>query len=237
MTPRPTLYLLPGLLCDAAIWAHQSTALEQDCEIRIPDYTAFDTFAAMAQTVLDAAPERFSLAGHSMGGRVALEIFRRAPQRIERLALLDTGTHPPREGEAEKRQELLDLADRAGMAALADRWLPPMVHPERTEDPELMAGLRAMVQRMSPNIFRRQVAALLGRPDAGPLLAHIRCPTLIGVGRQDRWSPPAQHEPIAAAVPQARYVIFEDSGHMAPVEAPQAVSKALREWMLEPAGG
>lgn len=235
MPSRRTLYLLPGLLCDSAIWAHQSVALEQDYRVRVPDYTAFDSLGDMAQSVLDAAPERFALAGHSMGGRVALEVFRRAPQRIERLALLDTGTHPRRAGEAEKRRELVDLADRAGMAALAGRWLPPMVHPDRSADPSLMEGLRAMVQRMSPDIFRRQVAALLGRPDATSLLAHIRCPTLIGVGRQDRWSPPAQHEPIAAAVPQAHYLIFEGSGHMAPVEAPQGVTRALRDWMLQPA--
>jgi pimeloyl-ACP methyl ester carboxylesterase len=232
MPERPVLYLLPGLLCDEVTWAHQVEGLADLAEVRVPSFYGFDSLAAMAASVLAGAPDRFAVAGHSMGARVALELIRTAPERVERLALLDTGTHPVREGEPEKRQELVDLAFREGMAALAARWLPPMVHPDAPRrDKALLETLTAMVCRATPEIFTGQVRALLGRPDADPLLPSIKCPTLVGVGRQDAWSPVSQHEPIAAAIPGATLVIFEDSGHMAPMEAPQAVTGALRTWL------
>lgn len=236
MTSKSCVYLLPGLLCDETVWWHQIESLSPLYDVRVADFRAFDSIAAMADQVLGEAPQRFSLAGHSMGARVAIEIARQAPERVERLTLLDTGVHPQKPGEPEQRQILVDLAYAEGMQALADRWLPPMVHEARVDDPSLMDDLKAMVLRMSPDIYHRQVTALLGRPNALSHLADITCPVLVGVGRQDRWSPPAQHEIIVSAIPQARYSIFENSGHMAPVEAPEAVSAALLQWMaLAPA--
>jgi pimeloyl-ACP methyl ester carboxylesterase len=232
---KPTLYLLPGLLCDETVWAPQVAALAPLAEIRVADFRGFDSITAMAQAVLAAAPARFALAGHSMGARVALEIVRLAPDRVERLALLDTGTHPLRDGEVAKRRELVDLANGEGMAALATRWLPPMVHPDRVADEDLMRPLRAMVLRMTPAIHESQIKALLTRPDAEAVLPAIRCPVLVGVGRQDAWSTLAQHEAIAAAIAQAKLVVFESSGHMAPIEAPEAVTAALRAWLAAPA--
>lgn len=234
MTSRTPVYLLPGLLCDARVWNHQKAALAADREVVVPDFTGFSSIGDMAQSVLDAAPERFCVAGHSMGARVAIEIVRRAPERVERLALLDTGAHPPRPDEAAQRQALIDLAFNEGMEALAARWLPPMVHADRVGDASIMDDLHAMVLSMSPDIYRRQAMALLGRADAFPSLRAVACPTLVGVGRQDRWSPPEQHEAIVAAVPHARYVIFEDSGHMSLVEAPEAVTAALLDWLAMP---
>ncbi|MHB8285019.1 MAG: alpha/beta fold hydrolase [Caulobacteraceae bacterium] len=231
---KPVLYLLAGLLCDAAIWSEQIAAFDADYDVRVPDFTSFTSLSAMAASVLETAPLRFALAGHSMGARVALEVFRQAPERIERLALLDTGTHPVQPGEAEKRQILVDLAQTQGMEALTRHWLTPMVAAEHRRDAALMDALRAMVLRMSPEIYLNQVTALLGRADAGPLLGQIACPVLVGVGRHDAWSPPAQHAPIAAAIPGARYVVFEDAGHMAPLEAPAAVTQALRDWLAQP---
>lgn len=231
---KPTVFLLPGLLCDGSMLTHQVEALSAEHDVRVPDFTTFDSIGGMAQSVLDAAPERFSVAGHSMGARVALEIWRRAPERIERIALLDTGVHPVKEGEPAQRQALIDLAFAEGMQALCDRWLPPMVHDDRLGDEALMAPLRAMVLAKSPEIYKRQVTALLGRPDAAAVLPTITVPALVGVGRQDRWSPPAQHQPMAAAIPGSTYVIFEDSGHMSPAEAPQAVSQALLAWLARP---
>ena len=117
------------------------------------------------------------------------------------------------------------------MSALADRWLPPMVHEARTQDILLMEPLRAMVMRASPEQHQRQIRALLNRSDARPLLPTIRCPVLVMVGRQDRWSPPAQHEEIAALIPHSELVVIEDSGHMSPVEQPEQVTKALLRWL------
>lgn len=228
------LYLLPGLLCDATVWTEVVAGLADLAEIRTPDFLGFDDITVMAWSVLEGAPQKFAVVGHSMGARVALEIVRLAPERVERLALLDTGTHARREGEAAARQVLVDLARDAGMQALASRWLTPMVHPDTPADGVLMASLRAMVGRATPETFAGQVKALLNRPEAERGLAAITCPVLIGVGRQDAWSPPSQHEAMAQTIPHADYVVFEDSGHMAPMEAPDAVTAALRAWLVAP---
>jgi pimeloyl-ACP methyl ester carboxylesterase len=223
-----TVFLLPGLLCDQTIWSDQSDALAELADVIIPDFRYVNSIAAMAQLVIDAAPPRFSIAGHSMGGRVALEVFRMVPNRVERLSLLDTGVHPCAAGEVAKRQELIDLARSQGMEALAGRWLPPMLHPDHMS---LMPSLTQMVKRSTPGTFENQQRALLDRPDAREVLPLISCPTLILCGRQDMWSPVAQHEEIAAAIPAAKLVVVEDSGHMAPVEQAAAVTKALRAWL------
>jgi pimeloyl-ACP methyl ester carboxylesterase len=223
--------LLPGLLCDAHVWTPQIAALGADWHIAVADLRGHDSIGAMAEAVLENAPPRFALAGHSMGGRVALQIMRVAPGRVERLALLDTGFQPAAASEPQQRQVLVDLARREGMRALAAHWLPPMVHPRRLHDAALMRALTAMVERMTPALLELQIRALLSRPDATGVLPGIRCPTLIGVGRQDGWSPLAQHQAMAAAVEAATLAVFEDCGHMSTVEAPDAVSVALRAWL------
>ena len=228
---RPVLYLLPGLLCDASVWAHQKAALSDRYDVRIGDFRGFDSLTDMARSVLAGAPERFALAGHSMGARISLEVARLAPERVERLALLDTGVHPLREGETEARLALVQLGQREGMGAVAERWLPPMVYLEGPRTAEVMPGLHAMVRRMTPAIHAGQIAALMQRPDGALVLPTRRCPVLVGGGAQDTWSPLPQHERIAALTPGARLVIFPDSGHMAPVEAPEAVTAALTDWL------
>jgi len=228
---RPVLYLLPGLLCDAFTFEAQRAALSDEFDTRVLDFFGQDSMTSMAEKVLDHAPDRFSVCGFSMGGRAALRMFALAPARIERLCLLDTGATPPAPGEAEKRQILVDIAYKHGMRALADAWLPPMIHPARRGDAAFMRPLFDMVCRATPDIFAGQIRALLGRPDARPLLPAIRCPTLVAVGRQDDWSTVAQHEEIAAAIPGARLEIIEDSGHFTPVEQPDVLTSALRRWM------
>lgn len=232
MTSRETVILVPGLLCDGDVWTHQSAALSEHYDVIVPDLTRHDSLGGMAVHILDTAPARFSIVGHSMGGRVALEAFRLAPERVARLALLDTGVHPAGAEELPKRQAMLDISAGQGMTALADAWLPPMVRPGLLDtDPALRATLYAMIERMTPAIHRQQITALVNRLDAAPLLAQIHCPTLVGVGEFDLWSPPDQHVPIADAIAGARLVVFEGAGHMAPMETPEAVSAALREWM------
>ncbi len=228
---RETVVLVPGLLCDATVWAHQQAALTSSYDVLVADITQDDAIGAMADSVLRLAPERFTLIGHSLGARVALELVRRAPARVSRLALLDTGIHPASADEPARRQVMLDLGREQGMAALARQWLPPMVHPRRLEDTAFMHGLTAMVERMSPAIHARQIRALLNRPDAAAALGDIGCPVLVGVGAQDAWSPPAQHAAIVARIPQAEYVVFPESGHMAPAEAPEAVTACLSAWI------
>lgn len=231
-----TLMLLPGLNCDAAVWAPQVDALQGAVDARIPAWGLRDSLSAMAQQVLDEAPtERFSLAGHSMGGRVALEVMRLAPQRVERLALLSTGTHPLAQGDAgakEKagRMALLKIAREQGMRVMAAEWAKGMVHPDRIGSP-LFEQVLDMFDRGSADQYAAQINALLNRPDAAPLLPSIHCLTLVLTGRQDGWSGPAQHEAMAAAIPGAQLMIVEDSGHMCTLEQPQKVSAALAAWL------
>jgi pimeloyl-ACP methyl ester carboxylesterase len=226
-------YLLPGLICSDHVWQAQVHALEHHGAVAVCGYGAADSITAMAESVLDEAPPRIAVAGHSMGARVALEMFRLAPGRIDRIALLDTGVHPAQPGERERRMALLATGRQRGMEALVDEWLPPMVHPDRRRDESLMTPLRSMAVSAGIEQYERQVRALLSRPDATPLLSEIDVPALVGVGRNDEWSPVAQHQAMAARIAGATLVIFEDSGHMAPVEVPAQVSCALRKWLEE----
>lgn len=231
-----TLMLLPGLNCDAAVWAPQVAALRGQAHCVVPAWGLHDSLTAMARQVLDEAPtERFSMAGHSMGGRVALEVMRLAPQRVERLALLDTGTHPLAAGEAGEKERagrmaLLKIAQAQGMRVMAQEWAKGMVHPDRIGGP-IFEEVLAMFDRGSATQYAAQINALLNRFDAAPLLPGITCPTLVLTGRQDAWSGPAQHEAMAAAIPGAQLVIVEDSGHMSTMEQPQTVSAALAQWL------
>jgi pimeloyl-ACP methyl ester carboxylesterase len=233
---RPVLMLLPGLNCDAAVWAPQVQALQDVADCRIPAWGLRDSLTAMAEQVLqEAAAERFCVAGHSMGGRVALELMRLAPQRVQRLALLSTGTHPLAAGEAGEKEKagrlaLLQIARTQGMRAMAEQWARGMVHPRRIGGP-VFDQVLDMFERGSAEQYAAQIHALLQRPDASSLLPTIGCPTLVLTGRDDGWSTPAAHEAIAAAIPGARLVLLDDCGHMCTLEQPQAVSQALRDWL------
>lgn len=232
----PTLMLLPGLNCDAAVWAPQVDALQNQAHCAIPAWGLRDSLSAMAEQVLAEAPsERFSVAGHSMGGRVALEVMRLAPQRVERLALLSTGTHPLAIGEAGEKERagrmaLLRIAQEEGMRAMARQWARGMVHPAQLDTP-LFDAVLDMLERGSAGQFAAQINALLSRPDAAPLLPAITCPTLVLTGREDGWSTPEQHEAMEAAIPRATLSIIEHCGHMCTWEQPGAVSEALVAWM------
>lgn len=231
-----TLMLLPGLNCDAAVWVPQVAALRDQAHCVVPAWGLRDSLTAMARQVLDEAPaERFSMAGHSMGGRVALEVMRLAPQRVERLALLSTGTHPLATGDAGEKEKagrmaLLKIAREQGMRAMAKEWAKGMVHPDRIGTP-LFEQVLDMFDRGSAAQYAAQIQALLNRPDATLLLPGIHCPTLVLTGREDSWSGTAQHQAMAAAIPGAQLVIVEHCGHMCTLEQPQAVSEALAGWL------
>lgn len=239
---KPSLLLLPGLLCDQASWGLVPPALAAVAHCEVADYGAADSLAAMAQGVLRSAPPRFSVAGHSMGGRVAMEIMRLAPQRVEKIALLDTG-HLRRsagdagEAEAAKRHELLALARNQGMRAMGAQWAAGMVRPQALGDAVLMDGILAMIERKTPDIFSAQIKALLNRPDASAVLSALRQPLLLICGRQDSFSPVSQHEAMAALVPHATLRVIEDCGHMSAMEQPHAMVTLLTEWLLHASSG
>lgn len=235
MSDAPSIVLVPGLVCDAAVWEHARKALAAHGEVRIAHHGKLDSLTAMAEKILREAPPRFALAGHSMGGRVALEVWRRAPTRVTALALLDTGVTALAAGEAGEREtagryELLDLARTQGMAAMATRWVQGMVWKPRLDDAALVAQVVDMMARSSAEIFAAQIRALLGRPDASALLPTIHCPTLVLCGQEDSWAPAARHTDMAARITGSRLVLIPECGHMCTLERPEAVTRALLEW-------
>lgn len=231
---QPTLVLLPGLLCDAALWAPQVEALAPLCRPWVADLTRDDSMQAMARRVLDeVGDQRFALAGLSMGGYVALEIMRQAPQRVERLALLDTRARPDSPDETERRRTLMRIAEAAkGFAPVNKRMLPLLVHASRVADAQLTRTIQEMAERIGIPAYLRQQNAIMSRADFRPVLGQIDCPTLLLCGRQDAITQVSLHEEMASAMPHARFVILEACGHLSTLEKPAEVNAALRDWLV-----
>jgi len=230
---RTPLLFLPGLLCDARLWRDPASALADVAEPRIADLTLDDSVAAMARRALAGAPERFSLAALSMGGYVAFEILRQAPERVARLALFSTSAAPDTPERAARR--------RAGMASLAygrfagvtRRMLPQLVHPERVAGP-VGDEVRAMAERVGGEAYLRQQTAILGRPDSRPLLSAITVPTLVAVGDGDALTPPAESEAIHRGIRGSELHVLDHCGHLPAMERPAETARLLRRWL---AGG
>jgi pimeloyl-ACP methyl ester carboxylesterase len=228
--------LLPGLTCDEAVWRHARAALASRLPTHVADYGESDSLVDMAQGVLSRIPGKLLVAGHSMGGRVALEMQRQAPDRIRALALLDTGTAPLAQGDAGDREiagrrQLVGIAQTQGMAAMAREWVKGMVHPARLDDRPLIEDIIAMFARKSAAVFANQIHALIHRPDATPLLGTIRVPTLVLCGAEDGWAPAVRHRDMAAAIPGATLTIVPECGHMCTLERPEAVTGAMAKWL------
>jgi pimeloyl-ACP methyl ester carboxylesterase len=229
------LVLLPGLACDGEVWKDPVAHFTDIATVHIPDYGASDSIADMASLVLEHAPERFALAGHSMGGRIALQVIRRAPQRVLGLALLDTGYEARLPGEAGERERArreiyANLARSQGMRAMAREWLNEIVHPCRLSDAPLVDSIIEMAARKRAEVFAAQIHALLSRPDATSVLPTIRCPTLVLCGREDGLSASERQRQMAAMIPESKFVVIEKCGHMAPMEHPEETTSAMLEW-------
>jgi len=231
------LLLLPGLICDARVFAPQLAAFADARAVN--GYGTADSMADMARIVLAeadrAGAEQFDLFGHSMGGRIALKVFHLAPHRVRRLALCSTGVHPLGENETGNRRSLQAIGHARGFTALVDAWLPPMVAEANRTDEALYGPMREMCLGQSQAIFDAQIEALLSRPEQERHLGRIACPTLVMTGELDAWSPPAQHEAIAARIADSALVIVPGAGHMLPLEAPGEVNKAIAAWLKQPA--
>lgn len=229
---KEDLVLVPGSLCDERVWRHQRADLADLATITVPSLHGHPSLAKMAEAVLQQAPPHFALAGFSMGGRVALEMLRHAPERITRLALLDSSIHPVADGEAERRSPQIEMALTEGMAALVRWWNPKIAHPSMRDNAEFMALLDDMACGFSPQDYAQEANALLTRPDPRPLLGQIRVPVLVLAGEDDPISGRDRNEAMAAAIPGARLVIIPGTGHFPMLEKPAVVSAALREWLL-----
>jgi pimeloyl-ACP methyl ester carboxylesterase len=229
---KQSLVLLCGVLCDETFWSDIPQRLAAVADVSVVSFRGFSSIQAMARHVLAVAPPRFALAGHSMGGRVALEVMRTMPARVTALALLNTAVHAVRDGEPQARGHLLRVAYEHGMRALAAEWLPSMMGCDSARSAELMPRMTAMIERWTASAYAAQINAMLNRPDTLSVLSSIAVPTLLLSGSDDAWSPVSQQQSIRRRIRHATLFEVHGAGHMAPSERPEQVAAALREWLL-----
>ncbi len=227
--PLPELILLPGFLCDEELWRDQVTGLADVAHCRVADLTRGETIEDLARNVLHEARPTFALAGFSFGGYVAQEIARQAPERIERLALLDTSIRADPPERAAMRQSLTEAARLPGaFQGITDRMLPTFIDPARLSDNELVGRIKAMVKRLGRDVFLRQNA--IPRRDGEAVMRSLTCPVLVVCGENDMLTPLSEHRELACMI-EAQMCVIPGSGHMTPMEKPEAVTAALRAWL------
>lgn len=225
------LALCPGLLCNHQLWTPQVAALSEVAECYVGKFDKHRSFEDMAQSVLDAMPERFALAGLSMGGYVAQAIMRLAPQRISHLALLDTSARADTEEQKRRRRGLISLSKVGKFKGVTPKLLPLLIHEDRLDDEELTTIIFEMAENIGKDAFFMQQEAIMARPDGREFLATVGCPTLILCGRQDALTPLELHEEMSELVSHSELVVVEDSGHLPTLERPENVSQAMKEWL------
>lgn len=228
---EPVLFL-PGALCDRRLFAHQLDHLGDVAAPRFVDVPDHASVAAMATAVLAAAPARFALVGLSLGGIVGLEIVRRAPARVSRLALAATSAAPDPPRMTEVRRASIARVRAGAFAAQVDDVLPFLVAAATRERAGATTAVRAMALGLGAERYARQVEAIAGRPDQRAVPPAIGCPTVVICGREDAVIPLDSHRALAAAIPGARLAIVEQAGHLVPFEQPQATTALLRDWLL-----
>jgi pimeloyl-ACP methyl ester carboxylesterase len=231
MKKKTQLILLSGLLCDKALWTHQLETLRDVADLTVADLTKDDNIKGMANRVLANAPNLFSLAGLSMGGYVAQEIMRIAPERVERLALLDTSANADTPDIKKKRLGFIAQLSIGEFRGITGKLLPYLIHSDRLNDETLVNTIKSSATNVGSVSFLRQQKAIMSRSDGMKDLKNIKCPTLVLCGRQDALTPLHWHEGIAQSIPNANLVIIEDCGHLAPLERPHAVSAVMRYWL------
>jgi pimeloyl-ACP methyl ester carboxylesterase len=231
--PRSTLVLLPGLINTRRVFEHQIEALSDIADCIVPELWHHETIAAMADAALAMAPPSFSLLGFSMGGYVAFEIMRRAPQRVERLALMDTQATPDSAESTRRRRALLDQASIGRFKGVQRTLLPQLVHSRHIEDPAVIQPIFDMAQEIGADGFVREQRAIIDRADSRHTLVDIDVPTVVIVGRQDQVTPLPRSQEMAADIANSRLVVLEECGHMSPLEKPTEVTEALRRWLSQ----
>jgi pimeloyl-ACP methyl ester carboxylesterase len=231
---RTPLVLVSGLLCDARLWEPQCKALADIAMTHIADHSRHDSMAAVAKHVLAGiGDQRFALAGLSMGGYIALEIFRQAPERVARLALLDTSARADTPEATQARLDFIALAERGRLLGITAALLPRLIHPDRLQDAALVTTIKEMAQSVGKEGFIRQERAIISRVDSRALLRDIRCPTLVLCGREDRLTTLDLHVEMARDIPQATFQVIERCGHLSTLERPIEVTAALRRWLAQ----
>ena len=224
------IVFLPGLICDQRLWRDIIDGLADTIAPMVADLRLDDAIAAMAARTLAAAPPRFALAGLSMGGYVALEIMRQAPERVTHLALLDTSARADTEERRETRRKGIEMIGQGKFIGVSRGLLPTLVAPHHLGTP-LAEEVQAMSERVGGEVYVRQQKAIMGRIDSVPHLGAIRAPTLVGVGALDKLIPPEMSEEMATLIPGAELVTFPDAGHLPTMENPGPLVEAMKVWL------
>lgn len=232
MADRIPLVLGPGLMNTPRLWRHQTEHLSDIADMTIVDTRQDTSLTDMAKRMLDAAPPKFAYAGLSMGGYMAFEMMRLAPERVIKLALLDTAAFNDTPERSQIRRDMIALAEKGDFETVKRNTFPIFLAPQHLDDPALIGIATEMCDEIGPKIFVQQMTAIMNRSDSRSLLPQIEVPTLVIVGRQDQGTPVAAAEEIAAGIPGARLAIIEDCGHLSTIEQPQAVTALLRDWLL-----
>ncbi len=229
-----TLVFLPGMMCDARLFAPQIVALSADRSIQIAPITGADTFAAIAEQVLAGAPERFALAGLSMGGGVAMEVQRRAPHRVTRLALMDTNCLAETAAASAARETNIVLAKSGRLAEVIKDFIKPEDLADGSHRGEILDAVMRMGLELGPDVYVRQSRALQRRPDQQKTLRTLKVPTMFLCGEHDQMTPPLRHEFMSTLVVGSRLEIVPAAGHLPTLEQPEIVTNLLRDWLKEP---
>ncbi len=230
--PASDVLLLPGMMCDERLWSHQIAAL--DAPVQVADLSRSDNLADMAAGVLSRAPQSFAMAGLSMGGILAFEIWRQAPHRVTHVALLDTNPHPDEPDRKAVRYEQIAAAASGQLRQLAIESLKPLYVAEKNRDNEALLGtVLDMALDLGPAVFGRQSLAVMNRPDSVPTLPTITCPATVICGREDVICPVRFHELMAQQIPGANLVVIDECGHLSSMEEPEAVTRELLRLFAE----
>jgi pimeloyl-ACP methyl ester carboxylesterase len=231
------LVLIPGLFCNSLLWRSQISGLCDLAQIEVGDITRAETMTDMAQAILSSVPDRFSLAGFSLGSQVALEIMRTAGDRVDRLALLSAthgGVPPP---VAKALHEAILTIEQDGLEQYLETAYPTYVAPVRAKDLALKSTFFEMATQIGPEAGIRQIHALLSLQVPFSNLKAIRCPTFVIGGQEDRRTTPQAHHLLSQEIPDSQFIMVENAAHFTPLERPETVTNLLRRWLtLGPAG-
>jgi pimeloyl-ACP methyl ester carboxylesterase len=225
------ILLVPGLVSSPRIFAPVIPALWRFGPVTVANHIRDDNMGAIARRILAEAPSRFALAGHSMGGYIAFEIIRQAPERVAKLALINTQARPDTPEATARRRGQMARAQAGEFRAVLDELFPGFVHPSRRDNSELRQLVYDMGDDVGPAAFVRQQIAVMSRPDSRPALAWIRCPTLVLSGDEDNTIPNSLSVEMAGGIHGAKLTIIPHCGHLPQPEQPQATADALVEWL------
>lgn len=228
------LILLPGTLCDASLWAHQVTHLSDIADVQVGDLTGSSTIEDLAKKVLHKAPAKFALAGLSLGGIVAMEIFRQAPERVLKLALLNTTANPPYPAQQDGWNEIISELETGGFRSIVEeKFIPNLLYKDHPQKKDLLLTIDAMVENVGEKSYLNQLKAVTLKPNGNEVLPTIKCDTLLLVGKEDVLCTAEMHKEMHKKVPHAELVIIEQCGHLSTIEQPEQVTDAMRKWLLK----